>query len=111
MSPRETDLLGAVALGRQARLAGGELVKLLVTIARLARVMVSSSAPEVAGLDAVAVSHAQLADHAAGRVLDLLDVRFNDDRARRDQGAGDLDGGGPAADPGPQEGDERAGDP
>ena len=44
----------------------------------------------VAGLDRVAVADPQLADDAAGRVLDLLDVRIDHDEARRDHGAGKL---------------------
>ena len=102
------DALGAVALGRQARLAGGELGQSLGHDREIgARDGVVEPHQQVAGLDAVAVLDAQLADHAAGRVLDLLDVRFNDDRARRDQRAGDLDGGGPDADAERQENDDR----
>src|SRR3954454_20038000 len=52
---------------------------------------------DVAGLDHVAVMRTQLADHAAGRVLHLLDVGFDHDLARRDQRAGNLHGGRPAA--------------
>ena len=92
-------LLRAVALGRQACLAGGELGQCLGHDREIgARDGVVEPHQQVAGLDAVAVLDAQFADHAAGRVLDLLDVRFNDDRAWRNQRAGDLGGGRPDAD-------------
>ena len=41
-------------------------------------------------LTLVAVADPQLADDAAGRMLDLLDVRVDDEAARRDHGAGEL---------------------
>ena len=51
-------------------------------MARLARVTrVVELDEDVAGLDPVAVVHAELADHAAGRVLHLLDVGIDDDGA------------------------------
>ena len=72
--------------------------RFLVTIARLALVTVSSSrTTHVAGLDEVAVMRAHLADHAAGRMLHLLDAGFDHDRSRRDQRARDLGGRCPAA--------------
>ncbi|MEY9250897.1 hypothetical protein ABH990_001895 [Bradyrhizobium ottawaense] len=52
---------------------------------------------DIAGLDQVAVAGAHLADHAAGRMLHLLDVGFDHDLARRDQRARDQHGRGPAA--------------
>ena len=51
----------------------------------------------VAGLHGVTVVDPELADDAAGRVLHLLDVGIDHDRALRDQRAGDLCGRGPAA--------------
>ena len=76
-SPRRRAPPRAAPCARRAR------SRPLVTMARLARVTVSSSrTTNVAGLDPVAVAHPQLADHAAGRVLHLLDVRIDDDRAR-----------------------------
>ena len=82
-------MLRAVALGRKPCLAGGEFGQRLGHDREIgARDGVVEPHQEVAGLYLVAVLHAQLADHAAGRVLDLLDVRFDDDRARRDQRAG-----------------------
>ena len=53
---------------------------------------------DVARLDAVAVAHAQLADDAAGRMLHLLDVGVDDERARRDHGPGELGRRGEPAD-------------
>ena len=38
---------------------------------------------DIAGLDGIAVAHPHFADHAAGRVLHLLDVRIDDDCPRR----------------------------
>src|SRR4029077_8870004 len=43
---------------------------------------------DIAGLDGVAVAHAHFADHAAGRVLHLLDVGIDDYRPRRNQRTG-----------------------
>src|SRR4051812_11703788 len=54
---------------------------------------------DVTGLDHVAIASAQLADHAAGRMLHLLDVGFDHDLAGRDQRARDLHGRSPAAEP------------
>ena len=45
-----------------------------------------------------AIVHAQFADDAAGRMLHLLNVLIDDDRALRDQRAGNLDCRRPAAD-------------
>ena len=45
-----------------------------------------------------AVVDQELADNPAGRVLDLLDARFHDQRACRDHGAGKLGGGADHAD-------------
>ena len=74
--------LGAVALALEARLARVELVEALGDDGQVgARDGVVEAHHDVALLDAVAVAHAQLADDAAGRVLDLLDVGIDDDRA------------------------------
>ena len=48
-------------------------------------------------LTSVAVAHADFTDHAAGRVLYLLDVGIDDHRSGRDQRAGDRHRRGPAA--------------
>ena len=40
---------------------------------------------DVARLDAVAIAHPQFADDAAGRVLNLLHVRIDDNRTWRDE--------------------------
>src|SRR3984957_5157220 len=53
----------------------------------------------VAGLADIAIMRAHLADHAAGRMLHFLDVRFDHDRARCNQGARDLGRGCAAAEP------------
>ncbi len=52
----------------------------------------------VARLHVVALADHQGADHAAGRVLDLLHVRLDHQLPRRDHRPGDLGEGGPAAD-------------
>src|SRR5262249_27714194 len=49
-------------------------------------------------------------DHAAGRMLDFLDVGFDHDLARRDQGAGNLLGRGPCSEPAGQQRDHREAD-
>ena len=79
-------------------------------MARLARVMVSSSRSTTSpAANALAVAHQQLADDAASQVLHLLDVGVDDDRSRCDHRAGQLGGRGPAADPdGQQQGDDDA---
>src|SRR4051812_5524414 len=52
---------------------------------------------DVAGLDHVAIASTHLADDAAGRMLDLLDVGFDHDLTRRDQSARNLHRRPPAA--------------
>src|SRR3954470_17613622 len=51
---------------------------------------------DVPGPDRVAIPHPQLADHTAGRVLDLLHVRVHDERAGRNHRTSQFRGGGPA---------------
>src|SRR6266705_3521146 len=96
---REGEAVGAIALRAQAALAGGQLVELRAHHAeRRARHRIVEPHHNVAFLDDAAFAHQDIADDAAVRMLHLLDVRFDDDRARRDDGAGELAGGGPAAD-------------
>ena len=52
---------------------------------------------DIAGLDAIALANAQLADHAAGGVLHLLDIRINNDGAGRDQRTREFGRSYPAA--------------
>jgi hypothetical protein len=88
---RRLEGLRAVALGGETRLARVELGKTLGDNGEIGAGHGLVEANEnVAGLHPVAVAHPQLADHAAGRVLHLLDVRIDDDRALRDQRAGNL---------------------
>ena len=54
---------------------------------------------DIAGLDDIAVAHAHFADHAAGRMLHLLDVGIDHHRARRDQRARNRHRRSPAAKP------------
>src|SRR5260370_15855629 len=53
---------------------------------------------DVSGADAIAVVDAELADDAAGQVLDLLDVRIDHDGSDGDHGSGKLRGRCPSAD-------------
>ena len=100
-------VLGAVALAFEARLAGGKLVEALGDDGQVgARDGVVETHHDVALLDAVAVAHAQFADDAAGRMLNLLDVGIDDDRALGDQCAGQRHGAGPAADAAGQHDDD-----
>ena len=81
----------------EARLARAQFVQALGDDREVgARHRVVEPHHDVAGLDAVAVAHAHFADDAAGRVLHLLDVGIDHDRARRDQRAGQLGGRRPS---------------
>src|SRR5205823_14228668 len=53
---------------------------------------------EIAGFDAVARADVQLLDDADGRVLHFFDIRIDDDLPRRNDGAREFRGRGPAAD-------------
>ena len=105
------DRLGAVALGGKPRLARIELGETLGDDRqiRLRHGFVEAN-ENIAGLDPVAVAHANLADDTAARVLDLLDVGIDDQRALGDQRAGDLGGRGPAAESDAEERYQRATD-
>ena len=83
------DRVGAVALGFEPRLARRHVVETLGDDGEIgARDRLVEPHHDVARLDAVAVAHAHLADHAAGRVLHFLDVGVDHDRAGCDQRAG-----------------------
>src|SRR5215207_4262326 len=88
---REDDLVDVVALGLET---GEPRLQLVQALHHDGEVCLSDSLVEphddVAGLDLVAVADPQLADDAAGRVLDLLDVRIDHDEARCDHGARKL---------------------
>ena len=104
---RERDHRGAVAFGRKAGLAGEQLVEALGDDRQVgAGDRVVEPHDHVAGPDAVAVVHLELADHAAGGMLHFLDVGIDDDRALRDDGALDLRGRRPAADAAGQQEDK-----
>src|SRR5712664_973861 len=64
----------------------------------------------VAGLDDIAISRADLADHAAGRMLYFFHVGFDDNRSRRDQRPRDLRRRCPAAKPAGKNDDHRQAD-
>ena len=108
---RKLDLVEAALLGLQPRRARPQSVQRLGDDGEvgLDHGLVEPH-HDVAGLDDVAVAHAHLADHAAGRVLHLLDVGIDHDRARRDQRAGDLHRRGPAAEPAGQHQHQRQAD-
>ena len=104
---RELDRVVAVAFALEPRLAGVEFVETLGDDGKIgARDRVVETNHDVALLDAVAVAHAKFADDAAGRVLDLLDVRIDDDRALGDERPGQRHGPRPAADAAGQHDDD-----
>src|SRR3954451_1441124 len=88
---REDDLADIVALGLEPGEAGLELVQALDHDGEV-RLRDGLVEPhhDIARLDLVAVARPQFADDTAGRVLHLLDVRVDDEAARRDHGAGQL---------------------
>ena len=97
---RKLDLVEAALLGLQPRRARPQSVQRLDDDgeARLDDGLVEPH-HDIAGLDDVAVAHAHFADHAAGRVLHLLDVGIDHHRARRNQRAGNRHRRRPAAEP------------
>ena len=64
---------------------------------------------DVARLDAVAFANAQFADDAAGGMLHLLDVAFDDDHAGHDDGAGNVRRRSPDAEAADEDGDDGGG--
>ena len=96
----ELDLVEAALFGLQPRRARPQSVQRLDDDgeARLDHGLVETH-HDIAGLDDIAVAHPDLADHAAGRVLHLLDVGIDHHRTRRDQRARNLHRRGPAAEP------------
>ena len=107
----KTTVSSAVALGLQPRLARFQLIEALGDHGKVGfRHGVIELHQHLAGFDVVAVLDIELAHHATGRVLHLLDVRVDHDGARRDERAGDLRGRRPAADAaGEQQHDHQAG--
>ena len=80
---------GPVTFGFETRLARGEFVEAFGDDGKVgARDRIVEPYENIAGLDAVAVAHAELANNAAGRMLDLLHVGIDDDRAWRDERTG-----------------------
>jgi hypothetical protein len=95
---RRSNFVGAVALGGKPRLARIELGEAFGDDGKIGlRHGLVEADEHLAFLHAIAVMDKELADHAAGRVLYLLHVRIDDNRALRDQRAGDFGGRGPAA--------------
>ena len=88
----------AVAFGAETRLAGVELGETLGDDRQIGPGHRLVEAHEdVAGFDAVAVARAHFADDAAGRVLHFFHVGIHDQRALRDQRAGNFGGRRPTA--------------
>src|SRR2546423_1320031 len=88
---------GNRVLGLELRLlagaARGELVQPLDDDGEIgASLGVVELDDDVAYIDDIAVAHAQFGDHAAGRVLHLLDVGVDDELALRDDRAGEFAG-------------------
>ena len=93
------DLVRTVALRLFARLTRHELVEAFGVDRQVgAGLGIVETHDHLAGLHDVAVVDEQLADDAAGRVLNFLDVGVDDDHAGSDHGARQLGGGRPAAD-------------
>ena len=105
---RKHDLVEAALLGLQPRGARPQPVEVLGDD-RKARLDDGVVEPhhDVAGLDQIAVARADFADHAAGRMLNLLDVGIDHDRSRRDQRARDFRGRCPAAEAAGEHDDHR----
>ena len=95
---RHANRLGAITFGGEPRPARVQLSEAFGDDSQIGSGHRLIKANEnVAGLDAIALAHAHLADDAAGRVLHFLDIGIDDQRALRDQRAGDLGSRGPAA--------------
>src|SRR6185312_1387559 len=83
--------VAAVALGAETRLAGVELGEAFGDDRQIGpRHRLIEAHQDIASLDAVAVARAHFADDAAGRVLHLFYVGIHDQRALRDQRAGNF---------------------
>src|SRR5439155_17045528 len=96
----KSDRIQILPLGLEAGLAGHKLVEILGDHRRHgADLGWIQPQQDIAGLDPVALLDAQLGDDAAGRVLDLLDVRIDDEKSGCDDGARELCGRRPAAHP------------
>ncbi len=102
---------GPITFGFETRLSRGELVEAFGDDGKVrTRDRIVELHEDIAGFDAIAVLNVELANDAAGRMLDLLHVRIDDDGALRDQRAGDLGGCRPTADAsGEQQHDQAAG--
>ena len=82
---------GPIAFGFETRLSRGELVEAFGDDGKVrASDRIVELHEDSAGLDAIAVLNIELANDAAGRVLDLLHVRIDHDGALRDECTGDL---------------------
>ena len=106
------DRIGAVALGVQARLARQIFVKLRAHHAqRRARHRIVEAHQHLPRLHLAAVMHQNFPDHAAGRMLHLLDVQFDHDGAARDHRARQFAGRGPGAEAADQQHHDGDADP
>jgi hypothetical protein len=96
---RKFDGVAAVALGLQAGFPATQLVEALGDDGEVClEDGIVEPDQEVAGLHLRIVLHQDMADDAAARVLHLLGITRGHDHAGRDQRAGNVGGGGPAAD-------------
>src|SRR6185295_5629784 len=109
--PRKRHAFRAVAFGLETRLARRQLVQAFGDDGEVgAGDRIVKLHEDIAGFYAIAVLNVELANDAAGRMLDLLHVRIDDDRALRDERTGDLGRCRPAADAsGEQEHNQAAG--
>jgi hypothetical protein len=102
----ELDGLQVVPLGGEPRLTGLQLVELRDQHGEVgAGHRLVELHQEVARFDGGAVLDEDLADDAARRVLDLLDVRVDGDLPRGDHRAGERGGRSPDAEPAAEQGD------
>jgi hypothetical protein len=95
--------LGAVTLCFKPCPTRGELIDRIGDDLQIgSHLRTVESNEDVTGFCPCAFLDMKLADDAAGRVLDLLRIRFNNQRARRNDGARELRCRGPPADPAEQ---------
>ena len=87
----KSDLIGAVPFGLETRLTREQFVEALGDDRRIRKgLRLVETDQDVAGVDPVAFSYAQLSDDTAGRMLNLLDARIHNHDALADHRTGQL---------------------
>src|SRR6185312_12385200 len=93
------DSFCTITLGFESRFSCGELVESLRDDRQIcARDCIVEPDEDIAGFDAIAILHVELADNPASRVLHLFYVGIDDDGTLRNQRTRDLGGRRPPAD-------------